>query len=660
MTAILLYMLTNGLIVVPIAVIVAVCARWLNRPALVHALWIIVLLKLVSPTFYAIHMPGLGEIVRHLLPDASLALAFDGVESPLEIGEECSAAPVAWRGVERATQLRPRSIHTSSHGESVVGANTLAVAASSLPSSSDKALLPAQFGVLTTIVVGAWLLGAVTFFCVLGYRVRRFQQLVKRAPCASESVQGLARSIAVRYDLRTTPTIRVASGDFPPLLWVMPGSTSIVLPQKLLLQLGPPATENLLAHELAHFARGDQWVRLLESIVLGIYWWHPLVWWTRRQLQHAEELCCDAWVLWAYPKSNTAYARTLLATLEYLSGARSTLPPLASGLGRTSLIRRRFEMILHQKSPRRLSAIGMATTATVALAVLPWSAVVFAQPQKDAVVVEFESGSEKDSTNDIESRDRQAARTKRSAPAESRKEKGAIGESAARSASIDHVNSVDLQRLIRSAIHYALREARGGLQHAEWNSAKHIHVDASRSFDGPSNMDWLPSMLSIVSALDNISEEEVHVIAEHIEIAVKHFGVAMERSAEAFLSVMDRELETLEQAIDEEGGDGHDSYDDPRASVLKAIESGLSEKELLRLVRAVHDALERADSGIALHLTTESSDGSVKPQESTDGTPRKSHPHGGQVEAILRRIKSLVKQLEQRLKVDADATGTFR
>ena len=51
----------------------------------------------------------------------------------------------------------------------------------------------------------------------------------------------------------------------------------------------------VLAHELAHLKRRDHWVRRLEAIVLGLYWWYPGAWWARRQLERAEEECCDAW-----------------------------------------------------------------------------------------------------------------------------------------------------------------------------------------------------------------------------------------------------------------------------------------------------------------------------------------------------------------------------
>jgi len=35
-----------------------------------------------------------------------------------------------------------------------------------------------------------------------------------------------------------------------------------------------------------------------KIVVIGLYWWHPVVWWALREIHEAEEQCCDAWVVW--------------------------------------------------------------------------------------------------------------------------------------------------------------------------------------------------------------------------------------------------------------------------------------------------------------------------------------------------------------------------
>jgi tetratricopeptide (TPR) repeat protein len=145
----------------------------------------------------------------------------------------------------------------------------------------------------------------------------------------------------------------------------------LLLPQALWEGLTEQQRGTLLAHELAHLRRGDHWVRWLELLVLGLYWWHPAVWWARRELREAEEQCCDAWVLWALPDAAEAYARALLATLAFLSGSRPPLPVGASGAGRVYLLKRRLTMILRGTTSQALGWPGFLALVLLGAVLLP-------------------------------------------------------------------------------------------------------------------------------------------------------------------------------------------------------------------------------------------------------------------------------------------------
>jgi RND family efflux transporter MFP subunit len=97
-----------------------------------------------------------------------------------------------------------------------------------------------------------------------------------------------------------------------------------------------------------------------------LYWWDPVAWWARREVERAEERCCDAWVLWALPTAAGAYAEALVMTAVYLSGLRQPLPLGASGTGRLSPLKGRLQMILadpptvslQRTAPRALLLLG--------------------------------------------------------------------------------------------------------------------------------------------------------------------------------------------------------------------------------------------------------------------------------------------------------------
>src|SRR5262249_32942770 len=180
-----------------------------------------------------------------------------------------------------------------------------------------------------------------------------------------------AEALAARLGLARCPRVCLVPGAVSPMLWALGGAARLLLPAELLPRLGAEQRATLLTHELAHLKRRDHWVRVLELVVLGLYWWFPLVWWARRELREAEEECCDAWVVWALPDSPRAYATALVETLEFLSGARPALPPAARRIGPLPLLRRRLTMIMRGTAPRSLTGAGFLALCGLGVVLLP-------------------------------------------------------------------------------------------------------------------------------------------------------------------------------------------------------------------------------------------------------------------------------------------------
>jgi hypothetical protein len=187
---------------------------------------------------------------------------------------------------------------------------------------------------------------------------------------APQSVQMLASELADRLCVRC-PQVCVLPGSVSPLLWTLGRTPRLLLPAGLLERLPPDQLATLLAHELAHWRRRDDRVRWLEFAVLALYWWCPLVWWARRELQQAEEECCDAWVVSILPESSKAYALALVETVDFLSETPADLPLVASGVGRVRQLKRRLTMILRGTTPRALTFTGMLGVATIGVLLLP-------------------------------------------------------------------------------------------------------------------------------------------------------------------------------------------------------------------------------------------------------------------------------------------------
>ena len=191
-------------------------------------------------------------------------------------------------------------------------------------------------------------------------RIIQFQRLLLELQPVPAEWQSHTDEMAKRMGLCRYPRLYLVPGRVPPMLWAIGGKPRLLVPSQLWEAMEEDERTSLVLHELAHLKRRDHWVRWLELVVAGLYWWHPVAWWARRELREAEEQCCDAWVVWAMPQGARTYAAALLTALEFISGAR-TAPAVASatsGNGHVSCLKRRFQMIVRAKTPKSLSWAG--------------------------------------------------------------------------------------------------------------------------------------------------------------------------------------------------------------------------------------------------------------------------------------------------------------
>jgi beta-lactamase regulating signal transducer with metallopeptidase domain len=343
-----------------------------RRPAVIHSLWLLVMLKLVTPPLVPVWFPA-ANAVAPVESDLVRSPLDHDVRSPARFG--MSPDPEALENVsiysETLAALTP-AIERETELDTTAGASEQP--SEQVPNGETR--LPFQWAsswnwerrVLTGILVGAlywWILAIV--------RITRFQRLLRNVEPATSDWQAHVHDLARQIGLDGPPGIWLVPGRVPPMLWAIGGAPRILVPFQLWTTMTEDERTSLLLHELAHLKRRDHWVRWLEFVVSGLYWWHPVVWWARRALREAEEQCCDAWVVWAMPQRARTYAGALLAAVEFVSGA-STAPTLASatsGSGHVSCLKRRLRMIVRAKTPKGLSWAGRIAVLGVAAFVLP-------------------------------------------------------------------------------------------------------------------------------------------------------------------------------------------------------------------------------------------------------------------------------------------------
>src|SRR5262249_41209179 len=188
---------------------------------------------------------------------------------------------------------------------------------------------------------------------------------------APGELQGEAEALARRLGVGRCPAVWLVPGAVCPMVWGLGRPPCLLFPSGLVERLDADGRAALLVHELAHVRRRDHWVRALELVVTALYWWHPAVWWARREVHEAEELCCDAWAVWASGGTGRPYALALLQAVAFVSQARLPLPAGASGVGQVSHLKRRLAMVMQGRTPRSLSWAGVGLVLGLGLLLLP-------------------------------------------------------------------------------------------------------------------------------------------------------------------------------------------------------------------------------------------------------------------------------------------------
>lgn len=391
MNPILNGMLSNVLLAAILFAVVMLIRRWIRNPAVLHLLLVLILVKLITPAYW--------QPQFELFPAESIS---DEVNSDREQAETLSQRS------DKQTQLT--AVETPSLKQSLTPFKNL----SERPTEADYTTLSniidlqnkqtvsnrhvadshwmpgflswnrlREMSFLTALLL-TWGTGSIVCFLLAAIRILRFQNLLRLTQPASVELLEQTSSLAARIGLKSVPRVELISANISPLLWVFCSRARIILPAKLLAQLNQSERETLLLHELAHYRRRDHWVRLLELLATGIYWWNPLLWWLRREIRVTEEACCDAWVIQTLPDLRRAYAEVLVKAIGFVSQAQQITG--ATGIGSQQLLEQRLKFIMCDSVRNQLSRPLKTGLAVLALLLLPFAPIAVHSQTETKVV----------------------------------------------------------------------------------------------------------------------------------------------------------------------------------------------------------------------------------------------------------------------------------
>jgi beta-lactamase regulating signal transducer with metallopeptidase domain len=337
-----------------LAIVAALACRASGRrlalgPAARHALWLVVLIRLMAPPL--VHWPW------------SVPIASARAASAPDPARDFAARVELMRG-------GPEERDGALEAGVKLDLDTTPIEA---PPARDPG--PSKWSILSRIakalgpwIAAAWLAGSMALGFGQARRIDRFRRRVREATPAPGWLVGEAEKVGLRLGVRV-PEIRVLPGLGTPLLWCL-GRPVLLVPDDLLESLDHGRWPAIVAHELAHLRRLDPWVRRLELLAGLVWWWNPLYWITRRRLDFEAELACDAWVLWALPDDRLTYAESLIQIGSSKSPAAAPAPSLGVA-GSARSFERRLTMILGDRVACRVPAPGLLGAALLTLLALP-------------------------------------------------------------------------------------------------------------------------------------------------------------------------------------------------------------------------------------------------------------------------------------------------
>jgi bla regulator protein blaR1 len=227
---------------------------------------------------------------------------------------------------------------------------------------SPQAAAARETSAISAMLFGVWLSG-VLFGLIFWVRLLRKIRAVRRA--------------ATRLDLNLPIPVWSSAARLEPGVFGI-RKPVLILPEGIAERLTPAQLEAVLAHELCHVRRRDNLTAAIHMAVEVVFWFHPLVWWIRRQLVAERERACDEEVLGA-GNSPDVYAEGILRICQYYLESRVACVSGISG----SDLRKRIETILSNRIANRLNLarwLLLIGAGAATLAAPLWVGAIHGQP----------------------------------------------------------------------------------------------------------------------------------------------------------------------------------------------------------------------------------------------------------------------------------------
>jgi len=189
------------------------------------------------------------------------------------------------------------------------------------------------------------------------------KEITMYQPCNTKQCEGIFQGVIsesrkkLKIEILQTDTIKI-----PLAIGVI--RKRIILPK---IEYTDTELHYIIQHEYTHFLNGDLLLKLLVHIYCCIFWWNPLVYFLKKDLDQTLEIKCDLTITEGMSQARKAeYLKTVVSSLKKAGNSGNMIPMY----GTTALVERNKEEELLERFKFILNSSNVKNTSKVVLTVI--------------------------------------------------------------------------------------------------------------------------------------------------------------------------------------------------------------------------------------------------------------------------------------------------
>ncbi|MCM3039465.1 M48 family metalloprotease [Paenibacillus motobuensis] len=219
-----------------------------------------------------------------------------------------------------------------------------------------------------------WLTGAAV---LLGYSLTYWLRFLRKqkhlSAVDSPAILKIAEQCRILFSIKRPVRIYAdPSAQSPYITGVF--RPAVYLPKSLISEaVNEQLLKHVIAHELAHYKRKDTIWNMIGGLVFAVHWMNPFVWFMLRQMKADRELACDACVLEALGEEEAVpYGMTIIGFLRRYANGRSQAHLLyfKGSNGQREMIRRISMIQSFKKGSYKFSMMAVILVLLIGTATL--------------------------------------------------------------------------------------------------------------------------------------------------------------------------------------------------------------------------------------------------------------------------------------------------